>query len=415
MASVNGSFSALGHQSLGSISGLAHGVFFSVADDARMYLLRRSDKLDEIEMYNKKVEKAYSTLVNMQLLMRKYPLVLPGKQQAAAGNISIPKLGTIGAGLSDDDTVWMSSDSSYQLSANFDGPTGSQRSAAFSKDVESQLQVACKHLSSQKDPLICVNMFSGYVRFRPSLGMEYKYNLLVKSSVLDANQAEPQLQSVTMVRRLGQFKVSSFWKMDNSVPVHIVTVITSRTAIFQSFMAMYERMVLLKPMDVTLTVVRFAEVASRDVGGNSDRGVVDPIALITLYMRRYNKGKIKWVDVPGKTLSLASGVKKAVGDVTGDEVVLVIDPSLLFKRPFLPRCRLIASPGRQAYLPVALPGSRSGSSNSHCQVREAVCAYKSDLERSGWLSSGAVSMEDLVGKLKQYVHVVQAVEPDLSC
>lgn len=402
----------LGQESLSNISALRHSFLFSTSSDVEMFLLRRSDKLDEIDMYNAKIRNAYDTLVNMQVLMRKYPLDLHDFQPHMATNVTLPSVNSLSGSVSDDDTIWMSCDANYQLSANF--PAGSQRSAAFSKDVETQAAGACNHLKQQKDPLVCVNVVSAYVRFRPSIGMEYRFNLLVKSSVVDSIHAQPQYQSVTMVRRLSQMKVTSLQELDIRTPMYIVLPLLGRSVSFQSFMFMYERAVLLKQVNVVLIIAHFDEVPE-EKAGQSSRGIVDPRTLITLYLNKYKAAQIKWVDVSGKTFSLVRGVNKALAEVSEDDTVLIMDPSLRFGKQFLARCKLTAQLGRQAYMPVAQPAPNAKAGSRECKARDVFCTHKRDLLQSGWLSTNSGTLDDLVGKLKQQLVVAQAADPDLTC
>ncbi|XP_065175122.1 uncharacterized protein LOC135805060 [Sycon ciliatum] len=421
LQSVQRSPSALGREALETIPGLRNGLIFSVKSELEMYLLRKSVHLGEMQLLARKVRTAYDTLQNMQQYMREHPLALT-EMQTKTSTIVVSG-GKIEPSSSDQDIVWMSSDPMYQLSANFNGLAGHQRASAFAKDVERQLEVACQHLSKQEDSLRCVSMVSAYVRFRPGVGLEYMYNLLAKSSQVSANNAKPLHQTVQIVRPLQSIKVVSVYELDTQSRMYVIVPLVAHSPFFKQFMAMYERKVLALEGNVVLIVAHFPDVLAPDNEAAGSKGVADARTLLSLYQSKYKDAEFRWVDVPGKVSNAAAAVRAALQEVGDDAAVFVTHLSFTFSMQFLGRCRVTARPGHQSYLPMAQVAATDGSPTlgSHCKLQEGICAFKSDIVQSGWLtassssSSSAFSIDSLSAALKERLHLVQAVDPDLTC
>lgn len=424
--------SSLINTSLVNLPALKHGLVYSVEESELMHLLFQSDKHSKLVQLNKRLEAAGVIMKEMDELKVKFPLIVPSPSPAGFDLKSSMGMGELHDYTANADIPWYSYDSNYAISSDLVGRHGQDRAAAFSKDVEGMLNVACHYCAAQQEQCHCLDMVSAHSRFRPSIGMEYRYDLLVKSSRLPAHEASPQRQVVRLLRPLGAVRVTAAAEHTPKT-VHFLLPVTRQSTQFQAFMTLYENIVLAKSLELIALTIVFCGAVDEE-REEIHESVMDPRSLVALYQHKYSPAKITFIELPQQKFSPAEAYVTASKSLPANALLFLADVDFVFSLQFVERCQLIADQGKQAYVPIPFylhkgvsaeggdmatlqkllkkqhSAQPSGSFLNY--AREAVCLYQSDFAASGWPGTDG-SGDELVEKLKGRLQVIESPDPGL--
>ena len=177
----------------------------------------------------------------------------------------------------------------------------------------------------------------GIYRTEPSIGTHYE--LYFHDSGKTKNR---HYRKITVMRPFGPLITASTQVVDTSKTViNIILPLSGRISTFQTFMARFIKVCILRDKHVYLTVVYFGH-----------DGLSEVKSLLSKISKRYRFKHIKLVTLNEK-FSRGRGLQiGAQAWVQGDVLMFLCDVDIVFSLDFLERCRMNAEQGKRVYYPI---------------------------------------------------------------
>lgn len=189
---------------------------------------------------------------------------------------------------------------------------------------------------AQKERYVFDKLENGYHRVDPMRGSEF---------ILDFVFRKTSNHNVRIKKRVGILRPFHETVVPVDTPevlptVNFVTVLSGLNDRLETFLANYEKNVLLPGEDASLTIVLFSGPDAQKVR-----------SMIQTYTSRYKAAKINIVDTQGE-FSRGVGLHKGVEKFKNEDLVFIVDIDLDISTSFLQRCRLNTISGKQVYFPI---------------------------------------------------------------
>ena len=189
---------------------------------------------------------------------------------------------------------------------------------------------------SQKERYVFDKLENGYHRVDPMRGSEF---------ILDFVFRKSSNHNVRIKKRVGILRPFHETIVPVDTPkvlptVNLVTVLSGLNHRLETFLAKYEKNVLLPGEDATLTIVLFDGPDAPKVR-----------SIIQSYTSRYRAAKINIVDTQGE-FARGVGLHKGIEQFKNEDLVFIVDIDLDISTNFLQHCRLNTVHGKQAYFPI---------------------------------------------------------------
>lgn len=272
---------------------------------------------------------------------------------------------------------------------------------------------------NQKERYVFDKLENGYHRVDPMRGSEF---------ILDFVFRKSSNHNVRIKKRVGILRPFHETIIPVDTPevlptVNFVTVLSGLNHRLETFLAKYEKNVLLPGEDATLTIVLFDGPDAPKVR-----------SIIESYTAQYKTAKITIIDTEGE-FARGVGLHKGIEQFKNEELVFVVDIDLDISTNFLQRCRLNTIRGKQVYFPIFFklynPEFVSQYHRGNSSMRIArhnghwahysygmLCIYGSDYQKAGGFDNamrgwGEEDVDFMNRVLEKGMEIFRAPDPGL--